>query len=88
MPQQAYDTHNKSVTAFIHDNFQDSASLFAASLAVALHLPSFGLLALTLGNQQAVTLKRCSKGHAQMQLHRLQLTSHIKHGSALGHRQG
>ena len=58
MPQQAFDTHYKSVTAFIHDNFQDSAplfaaslALFAASLAVALHLPSFSFLSLTLSNQ-------------------------------------
>ena len=51
MPQQAFDTHYKSVTAFIHDNFQDSAPLFAASLAVALHLPSFSFLSLTLSNQ-------------------------------------
>ena len=78
MPQQAFDTHYRSVTAFIHDNFQGSASLFAASFAVAVHLPSFNYLSLTLSNQLAVTLKRCSKEHAQMQHRRLQLTSHIK----------
>ncbi len=83
MPQQAFDTHYKSVTAFMHDKFQDKASLVAASLAVALHVPSLNFLSLTLSKQQAVTLNTCSlntcsKEHAQMQNCRLQLTSHIK----------
>lgn len=69
MPQQAYDTHNKSVTAFIHDNFQEERP---CSLLL-LPLLSIYLLSAFLHSLSATNRLLLSRGAAK-DMHRCSFT--------------